>query len=404
MKRMAYMRPLAKRESCGEADEQALRTSEIRYRRLFEAARDGVLLMDIRSRKITDANPFMSELLGYPHHELIGKELWEIGLMRDEKQNQDAFTELQRTHYVRYDDLPLKSKDGKRREVEFVSNVYDEAGQQVIQCNIREITERKKHEKAMHNALAKLGRAKKECELLVQQRTAALQRSLARLEAFSYSLSHDMRAPIRAIQSYSEMALIRSQSNGHSSVADLLEKVVSSAKRLDALVQDVLTLSRLSHQKIPLEPLDLEKLVRDVVLERAELQPERAHLEIISPLGTVCGHIALLTQALTNLLDNAVKFVEPSVKPHIRIWSENRDEHFVRLWIEDNGIGIPSDARERVFELFERLNRRQFEGTGIGLAIVRTAIERMNGHVGVESEAGQGSRFWIELPQINRKE
>src|SRR5436309_6420946 len=133
MKCTAQAAPLTKKESGNEADGQALRTSEIRYRRLFEAARDGVLLMDIHSRKITDANPFMTELLGYPHHELIGKELWEIGLLRDEKQNQDAFTELQRTHYVRYDDLPLKSKDGKRRDVEFVSNVYDEAGHEVIQ-------------------------------------------------------------------------------------------------------------------------------------------------------------------------------------------------------------------------------------------------------------------------------
>src|SRR4051794_5592781 len=112
-----------------ESDEAALRTSEIRYRRLFEAARDGVLLMDIGTGKITDANPFMSELLGYPRHELIGKELWEIGLLQNEKQNQDAFKELQQTHYVRYDDLPLKNKNGQRREVEFVSNVYDEAGQ-----------------------------------------------------------------------------------------------------------------------------------------------------------------------------------------------------------------------------------------------------------------------------------
>ena len=106
-----------------------MRASEIRYRRLFEAARDGILILDPETRKITDANPFMTELLGYPHEELLGKELWEIGLLRDEKASQAAFRELQKKHFIRYEDLPLQSKTGERHEVEFVSNLYDEDGQ-----------------------------------------------------------------------------------------------------------------------------------------------------------------------------------------------------------------------------------------------------------------------------------
>ena len=127
----------------------AIRQSEIRYRRLFEAAHDGVLILDSVSRKITDANPFMSHLLGYGHEELLGKELWEIGLLKDEQASQAAFRELQKSGQVRYEDLPLESKSGDRREVEIVANRYDEDGKQVVQCNVRDITERKRTEGAL---------------------------------------------------------------------------------------------------------------------------------------------------------------------------------------------------------------------------------------------------------------
>ena len=127
----------------------AIRQSEIRYRRLFEAAHDGILILDSVSRKITDANPFMDHLLGYPHEELLGKELWEIGLLKDEQASHATFRELQQKGHVRYDDLPLETKSGDKREVEIVANRYEEDGKQVIQCNIRDNTERKRNEEAL---------------------------------------------------------------------------------------------------------------------------------------------------------------------------------------------------------------------------------------------------------------
>src|SRR4028118_521734 len=120
-----------------------LPASEIRYRRLFESARDGILILDADSRKITDVNPFMMELLGYSRDEFLGKELWEIGLFKDKHESQTAFGELQAAGYIRYEDLPLQTKAGKLWNVEFISNVYQEDGHHVIQCNIRDITERK---------------------------------------------------------------------------------------------------------------------------------------------------------------------------------------------------------------------------------------------------------------------
>ena len=148
-----------------------------------------------------------------------------------------------------------------------------------------------------------------------------------------------------------------------------------------------------------METVNLQKLVGDIIHERPELQPPRAELKVEAPLLPVWAHEASLTQCLTNLLGNAVKFVAPGVTPRVRVYSEARDGQ-VRLWVEDNGIGIEPEAQRKLFEMFHRVHtERQYEGTGMGLAIVRKAIERMGGQTGVESALGQGSRFWLELPK-----
>ena len=153
--------------------QERLRASELRYRRLFEAARDGILLLDAASRRITDTNPYMVELLGFSRDELIGKELWEIGLLTDAQASQDAFRELERKGYIRYEHLPLRTTEGKTREVEFVSNVYREDGHQVIQCNVRDITDRKHAEELVRQTnnelmalVAELQRRDREMQLL----------------------------------------------------------------------------------------------------------------------------------------------------------------------------------------------------------------------------------------------
>ncbi|MCI0745145.1 MAG: MASE1 domain-containing protein [Verrucomicrobia subdivision 3 bacterium] len=244
-----------------------------------------------------------------------------------------------------------------------------------------------------------LARSRKELEDLVLERTAKLRESIAELEAFSYSLSHDMRAPIRAIQGFSQIALTEFGEKVGPPATDYLKKVISAATRMDRLIQDVLTLSRLSRQEITLASIDVEKLIRDIISERPELQPPRADIEIVSPLPSMRGHMASLTQCVTNLLDNAVKFVSRGVKPRVRVYSELVQQH-VRLWIEDNGIGIPPEAQRQLFQMFSRLHsERDYAGTGIGLAIVRKAAERMGGQTGVESEPGRGSRFWLQLPR-----
>jgi PAS domain S-box-containing protein len=156
----------------------------LRYRRLFETARDGILILDAVTLKITDVNPFMTELLGYSHAEFLGKELWEIGLFSDKVASQAAFKELQRTGYLRYEDLPLQATNGKLRDVEFVSNVYEEDGHQVIQCNIREITDRKRAEKERTLLLAAAQAARAEADSANTVK-----------DEFLATLSHELRTP-----------------------------------------------------------------------------------------------------------------------------------------------------------------------------------------------------------------
>lgn len=169
--------------------------------------------------------------------------------------------------------------------------------------------------------------------------------------------------------------------------------------RLDRMIQEVLCYTRLSRHEICIERLDVDRLVRDIILERPEFQLPRAEIIVKTPLLPMQGHEASLTQCLTNLLGNAVKFVPGEVTPRVRIFNETVGGA-VRLWIEDNGIGIPAELQPKLFEMFYRINSdKDYEGTGIGLAIVRKAVQRMGGTLGVESEPGRGSRFWVQLPK-----
>jgi PAS domain S-box-containing protein len=393
----------------------ALRTSEIRYRRLFEAARDGILIIDPGTRKITDANPFMAELLGYPREELLGKELWEIGLLKDEEANREAFRELQETHYIRYEDLPLQTKAGRRHEVEFVSNLYKEDNLNVIQCNIRDITKRKQAENELRRAKEQIAGQAAKLEGLVRERTAKLQETIGELQAFSYTISHDMRAPLRAMQGFAQFLFDDYGSKLDERGVDYLQKIMRSALRLDHLIHDVLSYSRMLHAQNPMQPVDLDGLMRDIITTYPN--GHKAEFHIQGKLPKVLGNEAFLTQCFSNLLGNASKFVNPGVTPHVEIRAEDQglkpaareettgasrlsrsDTATVRIWVEDNGVGIAAENHERVFRMFERIHSAdQYEGTGIGLAIVRKAAERMGGQVGFESELGKGTRFWIQL-------
>ena len=240
-------------------------------------------------------------------------------------------------------------------------------------------------------------------EQRVASRTAALQEANTEMEAFTYSVSHDLRAPLRAMQGFAQ-ALLEDYSDQLDSLAqDYAHRIVAAASRMDTLINDLLAYSRLSRAEIQLQPITLAAVVVEALDQlEAELRERQAQVTVEEPLPDVVGHRTTLIQVVTNLLTNAVKFVAPGVQPQVRVWAEERDE-WVRLWVQDNGIGIAPEHQERIFRVFERLHGiESYPGTGIGLAIVRKGLERMGGQVGVESQVGQGSRFWLELPQVEK--
>jgi signal transduction histidine kinase len=278
-----------------------------------------------------------------------------------------------------------------------------------------DVSERKQAEEV-------LARSRHELERLVKERTAKLQETIGDLEHFSYSITHDMRAPLRAMQSYATLLEEECAGCTRAQGLEFFQRIRVASNRMDRLIQDSLNYTKILREELPLEPVDLGRLLRGMIKDYPNLHPDKAEIRIEGELPAVMGNEAALTHCFSNLLGNAVKFVAPGVKPCVRIRAEKVQspellaaQHpapspslnpqpstlnpLVRLWIEDNGIGIPKAAQERVFGMFQRLHRdNEYPGTGVGLTIVRKAMQRMGGQVGVESEIGKGSRFWIQLP------
>jgi signal transduction histidine kinase len=178
-----------------------------------------------------------------------------------------------------------------------------------------------------------------------------------------------------------------------------LQRIASNCSRLDKMIADLLVFGRLARHDVTMQPIGLDQLVRDLVQNYPALQAPHADLHV-EPLSDVLGHEPSIIQAVSNLLTNAAKFVKPGCVPKIHVWTESRDGD-VRLWVADEGIGIKPMYQHRLYNMFERIHPDlDYEGTGVGLAIVRKAVERMNGQVGMESDGETGSRFWIQLPAV----
>lgn len=239
-------------------------------------------------------------------------------------------------------------------------------------------------------------------ELRVQERTNKLQEMVAELESFSYSVSHDLRAPLRVMAGYARMVVEEFGATLQPEVRHYVERIAFSAEKMDRLTQDVLAYTRLARGEIALEPIDLTSAVEELIDEYPEIAAARNSIRIRAPLAKVMGHGPSLAQAISNLLGNALKFCRPGVAPLVEIFTERHGGR-VRIVVKDNGTGVDPANQTKIFRIFERAVGAEVPGTGIGLAIVKKAAERMGGTVGVKSERGSGSEFWIELPETDEE-
>jgi signal transduction histidine kinase len=295
---------------------------------------------------------------------------------------------------------------------------------------IEDVTQREIHTAALSEHAALL-------ETKVRERTARLDETVAQLESFSYTVAHDLRAPIRTFKGYTEILLEDFAGEFPEKARVYLERMKRAAQGMDLLTRDLLQFNKISRQQVSTEPIDVGELIQEVVTHNPALQRPGA-LTVQGPFHPVIGNRTMLQQCLSNLLDNALKFVSPDRTLSITLRNDLREappittapaptglpfqdpipraspasqqmaagepaqrssQAYVRIWVEDNGIGIAPEHHHQVFGVFERLQGAlKFEGTGIGLAIVARATQRMNGRCGVESSPGHGSRFWIELP------
>jgi signal transduction histidine kinase len=245
----------------------------------------------------------------------------------------------------------------------------------------------------------KLKELNAQLERRVEERTARLQHTVDELDHFSYSITHDLRAPLRAIQGFAKMLADDCQDCLRPRGADLIRKIIAAAERMDKLIQDTLNYSKVLRSEFSLQPVDPLPVLRGIVESYPQFSLSGVRITFAGDFPPVLADEAGLTQCFSNLLGNAVKFVAPGTTPEVKISAQSTESR-VRLLFEDNGVGIPKEAQERIFGMFQRVDKR-YEGTGIGLAIVRKAAERMHAQVGVDSEPEKGSRFWLDLPRAS---
>jgi PAS domain S-box-containing protein len=285
------------------------------------------------------------------------------------------------------------TRDGRALDVSVtVSALKSEAGAIIgVSQIVRDITERKR-------AQSELQRLNAELERRVTERTRSLQEATEQLNAFCYSVAHDLQAPLRAQLAFAQVLLEDFGGALGSAGRDYLERIAQSADRQGRLVRDLLAHVSLSRTDLPMEAVDLAKAVDRVRLDlHSEIQNHQASINVGPLAGKVLANPSSLHLVITNLISNALKFVARETPAWVRVWSEQKNGS-VRLWVEDKGIGIPPKYLGKIFGVFQRLHTiDEYPGTGIGLAIVKKAVERMSGRVGVESQPGAGSRFWVEL-------
>lgn len=366
------------------AVEDAQRRSEVRYRRLFQTAKDGILILDARSGKIIDANAFMAGLLRMEPGGLIGKELWEIGLFADVGSNKEHFATLQRDRYARYEHLPLQNREGGVIHVEFVSNVYEEGEMLVAQCNVRDIS------------------ARVAMEQRIRDQADALASQARQKDEFLAMLSHELRNPLAPIRSATH--LLRLQGDGVDPLQrQALEVIDRQVAALTRLVSDLMEVSRAltGRIRISLQTVDLAQIIRHAAETVAPMIEQRGHtltMRLSEGPVWVQADPTRIEEVAVNLLGNAAKYTDWGGRIELSCQAE-ADHAVVR--VRDNGAGIEPALLPSIFDLFTQANRtldRAQGGLGIGLSLSQRIVALHGGTIGASSDGpGKGSEFVVRL-------
>jgi PAS domain S-box-containing protein len=366
---------------------QLLIDTEAGYRRLFETAQDGILILNAKTGVIVDVNPFLMKLLDYPQGYFLGKALWEIGLFSDIEASRKAFQELKDKRHLRYDELPLKSKDGRAINVEFVCNAYGLKSKQVIQCNIRDITARKQIEQSGHR-------------LLQAQKMEAMGQ-------LAVGVAHDFNSLLQVILGYSE--ILQQHVDLSEPICEVVAKIQDAAITAKSLTHRLLAFSR----QQALEPvlMDLNEAVVRIQTLLGGLIGADIELESLlgHDLGTIEADPHQVEQVLMNLAINArdampkggkIVFetanveIEDKYASHVHM----RSGRYVMLTVRDNGTGMDSETQAHAFEPFFTTKAAD-KGTGLGLSTVSSIVKQSRGTISVYSERDHGTTFRVHFPR-----
>jgi PAS domain S-box-containing protein len=371
--------------------EETLRTSEVRYRRLFEAAKDGILILEADTGRITDVNPFLVELLGFSHSEMVGKTVGELSPFKDIESNQAMLERLQQHGYVRYEDLPLETRDGRKIAVEFVSNVYPAGDRNVIQCNIRDITARKQAEEQLKTSLKEIGDLNTE------------------IQSFYHTLSHELKTPLTSAREFVSIVMDGLAGPLNETQLEYLGIAKESCDQLRLYINDMLDVTRLETGKLTLD------------FQAGPLTPQvEAVVKMLTPAATGKG-VSLscdsqpdlpavsfdkhrIVQLLTNLITNAIKFTPAGGQIRVSVSEAPADPECLQVAVHDTGRGIPKGQLDLIFSRLYQAHRddamaEACRGLGLGLYICQELVQLHGGRISVESELGQGSTFTFTIPK-----
>ncbi len=358
--------------------ERALRETEDRYRVLFERSRDPIYVSHPDGR-LTEANDALQRFFGYGRTELLNLD---VATLYEDPADRSRFHEqIQRDGFVEDFPVRLRTKGGSVRDclITATARLDSERRATEYQGSIRDVSE----SRSLHE--------------LADRRTRELQDALRELEAFIYSVSHDLRTHLVTMGGFASILWSDHRESLDDKGREFLRRIIDAGRRMDAFVHDLLGYSRVTRMTVRPGRVETTEVVEEarVALEGPIAQRD-ARVLVEGPLPAVEADRTLLGRVVENLMSNAVKFVPKERIPEVRVRAEQRGS-LVRLEVQDNGVGIPAEQVERAFRAFERLDPGNFPGTGVGLAIVQKAVERMKGEVGVDSSPGEGSTFWVEL-------